>query len=68
MEWNKLVEEEIKKYADPSTRNPYELKRISSYLIHLLVKTYEKIGELKGNTNRHESKKHESTRITQKQK
>jgi hypothetical protein len=44
-DWVYLCEKEIKKEAD--LRNIRGLKRISSYLIHLLIKTYEKIGNLK---------------------
>lgn len=65
-DWVYLCEKEIKKERD--LRNIRGLKRISSYLIHLLIKTYEKIGELKGNTNQHEFKKHELTRVTENQK
>jgi len=36
MEWNKLAEEEINKYAGPSTRNLYELKRIFNSLITII--------------------------------
>lgn len=45
MEWDKLAEEEIKKYSDPSTKNRYELKRIKGILKHLLKKVNEKLRE-----------------------